>query len=89
MAIQYEDDIYKRLRRIEGQVRGVIKMMEEEKGCKEVVGQLSAVRTATDRVIAYITAVNLEQCVLEAKDKGDDTRKVVQEAVELLMKSIS
>lgn len=87
MGTKYDEDVLKRLRRLEGQVRGVIKMMEEEKDCRDVVSQLSAVRGATDRVIAYVTAINLEKCVIEQLQNGGDTRKIVQEAVELLMKS--
>ena len=87
MATKYEEDVFKRLKRIEGQIRGVMRMMEEEQSCKDVVAQLSAIRGATDRVIAYVTAVNLERCVLDAHAQGEDTRKIVQEAVELLMKS--
>ncbi|ALS25236.1 MULTISPECIES: metal-sensitive transcriptional regulator [Paenibacillus] len=85
--MNYDDDIKRRLRRVEGQVRGVLKMIEEEKNCKDVVSQLSAVRSAVDKAMAYIVAVNLEQCILEEKESGRDTGKLVQEAVELLIKS--
>ncbi|GIP37794.1 hypothetical protein J31TS4_10740 [Paenibacillus sp. J31TS4] len=85
--MQYDDNTKKRLRRLEGQVRGVLKMMEEEKDCKEVVSQLSAVRSAADKAIAYIVAVNLEQCILDEKEAGRDTSKLVQQAFELLVKS--
>ncbi|MED0680871.1 metal-sensitive transcriptional regulator [Aneurinibacillus thermoaerophilus] len=87
MPMKYDEDVKRRLRRVEGQVRGVLKMMEEEKNCKDVVSQLSAVRNAVDKAIAYIVAVNLEQCILEEKEAGKDTGKLVQEAVELLIKS--
>ncbi len=87
MSTQYDDGVKRRLRRVEGQVRGVLKMMEEEKNCKDVVSQLSAVRSAVDKAIAYVVAVNLEKCILEEKELGNDTGKVVQEAVELLIKS--
>ncbi|MBN2982277.1 metal-sensitive transcriptional regulator [Cohnella algarum] len=87
MNMNYDDDVKRRLRRVEGQVRGVLKMMEEKKNCKDVVSQLSAVRSAVDKAIAYIVAVNLEQCILEEKESGKDTSKLVQEAVELLIKS--
>ena len=87
MNMNYDDDVKRRLRRVEGQVRGVLKMMEEKKNCKDVVSQLSAVRSAVDKAIAYIVAVNLEQCILEEKEAGKDTGKLVQEAVELLIKS--
>jgi DNA-binding FrmR family transcriptional regulator len=87
MPMKYDESVKRRLRRVEGQVRGVLKMMEEEKNCKDVVSQLSAIRNAVDKAIAYIVAVNLEQCILEEKEAGNDTSKLVAEAVELLIKS--
>lgn len=39
------------------------------------------------KAIAYIVAVNLEQCIVEEQQKGGDSGKLVQEAVELLVKS--
>lgn len=85
--MHYDDDIKKRLRRVEGQVRGVLNMIEEQKDCKDVVSQLSAVRSAVDKAMAYIVATNLEQCIVEEKEAGNDTSRLVQEAVELLIKS--
>lgn len=87
MQVQYTDEMKKRLRRIEGQVRGVLRLMDEEKPCKDIVNQLSAIRNATDRAIAQIVAENLQQCILEEQSAGRDTSKVVQEAIELLVKS--
>lgn len=85
--MEYTDDVKKRLRRIEGQIKGILRMMEEEKDCKDVVAQLAAVRNAADRAMAVIVATNLEQCILEEMAKGGDTGKMVREAVELLVKS--
>jgi DNA-binding FrmR family transcriptional regulator len=85
--LNYDEDIKKRLRRVEGQVRGILKMMDEHKKCNEVVSQLSAVRSAVDKAMAYVVAVNLEQCLIDKQAKGEDTSKIVQEAVELLIKS--
>lgn len=85
--MQYNDDMKRRLNRVEGQVRGVLRMMEEQKNCKDVVSQLSAVRSAIDKTMALVVAVNLEQCIREEQEQGGDTGKVVQEAVELLIKS--
>ncbi|MFD0714066.1 metal-sensitive transcriptional regulator [Paenibacillus sp. GCM10027626] len=87
MAYTYTDDMKKRLRRIEGQVRGVLRLMDEEKSCKEVISQLSAVRNAADKAIAQIVAENLQQCILEEQQAGGDGSKMVQEAIELLVKS--
>ncbi|MBP1157033.1 MULTISPECIES: metal-sensitive transcriptional regulator [unclassified Paenibacillus] len=85
--MKYDESVLRRVKRMEGQVRGILKMMEEAKDCKDVVAQLSAVRSAADKAMAYIVAVNLEQCILEEKEKGKETGKIVQEAVELLVKS--
>jgi DNA-binding FrmR family transcriptional regulator len=87
IMMNYDDDLKKRLRRLEGQVRGVLNMMEEEKHCKEVVAQISAIRSAADKAIAYIVAKNLEQCILDEIEAGGETGKVVAEAVQLLIKS--
>jgi len=85
--MNYDESMKRRLRRAEGQVRGILKMMEEEKNCKDVVSQLSAVRSAIDKTMALVVAVNLEQCILDEHASGGDTSKMVQEAVELLVKS--
>ncbi|MBP2000768.1 DNA-binding FrmR family transcriptional regulator [Paenibacillus shirakamiensis] len=87
MSYTYPDHIKKRLRRIEGQARGVLRLMEEEKSCKDVVSQLSAIRSAADKAIAQIVAENLQQCILEEQEAGRDSSKMVQEAIELLVKS--
>ena len=58
--MEYGDHIRMRLRRIEGQIRGVLRMMEEGKDCKDVVVQMSAIRSAVDRAIAVIVCDNLE-----------------------------
>lgn len=87
MAYEYNDDIKKRLRRLEGQVRGVLRLMEERKDCKDVITQLSAVRSAADKAIATIVAQNLEQCIRAEQEAGGDTGQLVKQAVELLVKS--
>jgi DNA-binding FrmR family transcriptional regulator len=85
--MKYDESMKRRLRRAEGQIRGILKMMEEEKNCKDVVSQLSAVRSAIDKTMALVVAVNLEKCILEEQANGGDTNKIVQEAVELLVRS--
>ncbi|NQX62913.1 metal-sensitive transcriptional regulator [Paenibacillus qinlingensis] len=85
--MQYDDDVKKRLKRMEGQIRGILRMMEEEQDCKDVVSQISAVRSAADKAIATIVAVNLENCIKEEQEAGRDTSKIVKQAVELLVKS--
>ncbi|ASR47565.1 metal-sensitive transcriptional regulator [Paenibacillus kribbensis] len=87
MEYNYTDELKTRLRRIEGQVRGVLRLMDEGKSCKDVVSQLSAVRNASDKAIAQIVAENLQHCIMEEQKAGGDTDKLVKEAIQLLVKS--
>nr|WP_269448689.1 metal-sensitive transcriptional regulator [Metabacillus kandeliae] len=85
--IEYDKKVINRLKRIEGQIKGVIGMMEQGKDCREVITQLSASRNAIDRTMGVIVSSNLEQCVRENIEKGEGTEHLVKEAVELLIKS--
>lgn len=85
--MQYNKSVVNRLKRIEGQIKGVLNMIEQNKDCKDVVTQLSASRSAIDRTIGLIVSLNLEQCVRENIEKGESTEKLVKEAIELLVKS--
>jgi DNA-binding FrmR family transcriptional regulator len=85
--MDYNDKIKNRVKRIEGQLRGILRMMEEDKDCKEVITQLSAARTAIDRTIGVVVSSNLIKCVRDAEDSGQDSEQLVKDAVELLVKS--
>ncbi|MBS4200892.1 metal-sensitive transcriptional regulator [Bacillus sp. FJAT-49732] len=86
--MEYNDQIKNRVKRIEGQLRGILKMMEENKDCKGVITQLSASRTAIDRTIGVIVSSNLVECVRQAEESGNQkTEDLVKEAVELLVRS--
>ncbi|RDU35969.1 metal-sensitive transcriptional regulator [Neobacillus piezotolerans] len=85
--MKYDDQMKHRVKRIEGQIRGILKMMEEDKNCKDVITQLSAVRSAVDRTIGVVVSSNLVECVLDAEKNGQKTDELIQEAVNLLVKS--
>ncbi|MBZ6527251.1 metal-sensitive transcriptional regulator [Aerococcaceae bacterium DSM 111021] len=85
MSSLYDKKVKNRLKRSEGQIRGVLNMMEEEKDCKDVVTQLSAIRTSVDRAIGLIVAENLAQCLTEENDK--ENSESIQEAINLIVKS--
>ncbi|MCL1697142.1 MULTISPECIES: metal-sensitive transcriptional regulator [unclassified Lysinibacillus] len=76
-----------RVKRIEGQLRGVLRMMEEEKNCKDVITQLSAVRSAVDRTIGVIVSENLLECVTTAEGDAEKVNTAIQEAMDLVVKS--
>jgi DNA-binding FrmR family transcriptional regulator len=86
--MDYNDQITNRLKRIEGQLRGILRMMEENKDCKEVITQLSAARAAIDRTIGVVVSSNLIDCVRKADDQSEkNTEELLKEAVNLLIKS--
>ncbi|MDZ5713199.1 MULTISPECIES: metal-sensitive transcriptional regulator [Jeotgalibacillus] len=84
--MEYDKQQINRLKRAEGQIKGILRMMEEGKDCRDVVTQLSATRTALDRTIGLIVARNLEECLRNA-EKGEDSADYINEAVQLLVKS--
>lgn len=65
------DDVVKRLRRAEGQIRGVIAMLESGRDCADVVTQLAAVARALDKAGFKIISSGLQQC-LTAQATGAD-----------------
>ncbi|MGM8366437.1 metal-sensitive transcriptional regulator [Virgibacillus sp. W0181] len=86
--MEYDDQMKNRVKRIEGQLRGILRMMEENKDCKEVITQLSAARTGIDRTMGVLVSSNLIECVQEANAAGNEnTEALVKEAVNLLVKS--
>jgi DNA-binding FrmR family transcriptional regulator len=63
-------DVIRRLRRAEGQIRGVVAMLEDGRDCADVVTQLAAVSRALDRAGFKIIASGLRQCV-RAEENGE------------------
>lgn len=60
-----------RLRRAEGQIAGVIRMIEAGRECKDIVTQLAAVSRALDKAGFAIIATGLRQCMLEGSEELD------------------
>lgn len=73
--------VMKRLKRIEGQVRGLARMVEDDRYCIDIVTQLSAVRAALRRAEEEILADHLEHCVEQAitsRNKALQRRKLAE-----------
>jgi DNA-binding FrmR family transcriptional regulator len=64
------DDVIKRLRRIEGQIGGIIKMLEDGRDCADVVTQLAAASRALDRTGFKLLSAGMRQC-LSASAAGE------------------
>lgn len=67
-----KDNYAERLRRIEGQVRGIAKMIEEDKYCIDVLTQISAANSALRSVALSLLDEHLGHCVSRAIAAGDD-----------------
>jgi CsoR family transcriptional regulator, copper-sensing transcriptional repressor len=66
-----KDQLLKRLRRVEGQVRGVERMVEEDRYCIDILTQISAAQAALDKVALGLLDDHARHCVMGA---GDDER---------------
>jgi DNA-binding FrmR family transcriptional regulator len=69
---QDKDAYLKRLRRIEGQVRGIAKMVEDDKYCIDVLTQVSAATKALEAVALGLLDEHLRHCVTQAAAEGGD-----------------
>ena len=68
----HKDALLKRLRRIEGQVRGIERMVEEDRYCIDVLTQIAAVETALEAVASKVLEDHVSHCVAGALASGDE-----------------
>lgn len=88
MQVDVKDSCTARLRRIEGQVRGLLRMVEDDRYCIDVVTQIQAVRAALKRVEEEVLRDHVSHCVEHAIRSGDvrEQRKKVAELMQVLGK---
>ena len=86
---QNKKAIVSRLRRVEGQVRGIQKMVDEDRYCIDVLTQVNATRAALESVALQLLSDHTQHCVTEAIRSGGGAAKVreLNEAVERLVRS--
>lgn len=85
--MNYDKKMINRINRIQGQLNGIIKMMEEGKDCKDVITQISASKSSLQRLMGIIISENLIECVKVATDDEESSQELINEAVNLLVKS--
>ena len=68
--------VINRLARIEGHVRSIKNMVDEDRDCSEVLIQIAAVRKALDNTAKVILKDHLEHCILHAIEKGDGSKSL-------------
>lgn len=89
MAKPSKDSCLKRLSRIEGQVRGLMRMVEEERYCIDIVTQIAAVRAALRRVEEEVLRDHISHCVEHAIVSGNaaDQRRKIKEIMDVLSRT--
>lgn len=83
--IDSKEDILKRLRRIEGQVKGIQRMIEEDKNCEDILTQVAAVRAAINKAGGLILEKHSLTCIENAAS-SDDKRQALSELAKTMQR---
>lgn len=87
--IHRKDDYLRRLKRIEGQARGLQRMVEEEKYCIDILTQVAAMTKALQAVSIGLVEEHLSHCVVDAARAGDDeAQEKIAEAVDAISRLV-
>jgi DNA-binding FrmR family transcriptional regulator len=81
------DEVIKRLRRIEGQIGGIIKMLEERRDCADVITQLAAASRALDRAGFKLLSAGMRQCL--SASAGGEAEPMSPEQMEKLFLTLA
>jgi DNA-binding FrmR family transcriptional regulator len=87
--ISEKDKYLKRMKRIEGQARGISKMIDEEKYCIDILTQISAIKSAMEVVALGLLNDHLAHCVVDAaKLEGDEAAIKIKEASDAISRLV-
>ncbi len=70
------DAVSKRLKRIEGQVRGILKMVEEDKPCEDILIQIGAIKSALHKTGQVILEGHMHHCILDGIKDGNEEETI-------------
>lgn len=79
-------DIINRLKRAEGQLRGIQKMIEDDKECIDIVTQLTAVRSSINRTMGIVISNKINQIIQNPVEDKEKQEEKLQKALELIIK---
>ena len=82
-----KDDVLKRLRRVEGQVRGLQRMVDEDEYCIDILTQITAASNALKKVAVGLLEDHIRHCVVHEPEAGKDMVGEATAAIERLVKS--
>lgn len=81
-----EDDLLKRLRKIEGQIRGIQRMISEERPCQDLLMQLAAVKSAVVQVAMIILGNQMRSCLFQELEGEGDQSMAMSKFMEIFKK---
>lgn len=82
-----KDDVLARLRRIEGQVRGLQRMVENDDYCIDILTQITAASNALKKVAVGLLDQHIRHCVAQGTEEGKDMVREATAAIERLVKA--
>ena len=84
MSVEAKADLGRRLRRLEGQVRGVQRMLDEDRDCQEIVQQLAAIRAAAHQASLILVRSYAAKCLIDGSP--NTAQQAINELVDVLTK---
>ncbi len=78
------EQILARLRRVEGQVRAIQRMIAERRECHETVRQMAAARAALDRAMVHLMVTSMAECIRSGEGRERDVSKLMDALIQLL-----
>jgi CsoR family transcriptional regulator, copper-sensing transcriptional repressor len=85
---EYKKDIKMRLNRIEGQVKGVQRMIDEEKYCMDILTQIAAIRAAVNKVGGIVFEMHSSECI-QSITQSKDKEKVMAELINTVQRFLN
>jgi len=82
-----KDEVLKRLRRIEGQVRGLQRMVDEDEYCIDILTQITAASNALKKVAVGLLEEHIRHCVMQGTEEGKDMVREASAAIDRLVKA--
>ncbi|MBC7233787.1 MAG: metal-sensitive transcriptional regulator [Chloroflexi bacterium] len=82
---EVQQEMLSRLRRIEGQARGVQRMVEEGRDCAEIIQQLAAIRAATHSASLFLLKHYAKECSSAAAQNNEGSAKPIEDLVDLML----
>ena len=76
---EFREELISRMKKVEGQARGIQRMIAEGRSCSDVIVQLGAIKSAIDQVAVGILAHYMAECIEKERSRGKDTSAAIKE----------